>query len=57
MEVKKENHAGGQGLSCTREKKFIDGGGGGIMQHKKGFIELEGSSSSRMSIMYRMRGI
>jgi hypothetical protein len=47
----------GQGVSCTRDKKFIDGGGGGIMQHKREFIEPEGSSSSRMSSMYRMRGI
>jgi hypothetical protein len=47
----------GQGLPCTREKKFIDGGGGGIMQHKRECIELEGSSSSRMSSMYRMSGI
>ncbi len=37
----------GQGVSCTREKK-------------RGFIELEGSSSSMMSSissMYRMSGI
>jgi len=44
----------GQGLSCTREKNFIDRGGGGLCSIR-GFIELEGSSSSRS--MYRMSGI
>jgi hypothetical protein len=43
MEVKKGNHAGGTGSV--------------MHQKKRGFIELEGSSSSRMSSMYRMRGI
>ncbi len=55
MEVKKGNHADGTGsVMHQREENHRSGKGGHYMQHKRGFIELEGSSSSRMSIEYHV---